>query len=210
MYLYQRSFNCSGSPGVVPHIIGELTDLAIELCDLNISLWRGVAGIADLEFRWTIWCGSIDHTRQALDMLRRDRRVMTLFEELLTAGWDGQSIDHIGAASGLTSPPAWRQGEFIEDRALSIIGSNVIAAHQWLERLATAGRIAPFSADVPVINRWASTSMCHLIRSAGRIDDFAEADARRQDDAQWREARRHAGRHFDLANSSATLWRRSR
>lgn len=210
MYLYQRSFNCSGSPGVVPYIIGELTDLAVELCDLDISLWRGVAGVADLEFRWTIWCGSLDHARQSLDVLRGDRRVMALLEELLAAGWDGQSIDHIRATSGLATPPTWRQGSFIEDRALSIIGSDVTAAHRWLERLAEAGRIAPFNGDVPVIDRWASTSTCHLLRSASSIDAFAEADARRNDNAQWRETRRHAGRHFDLTNSIATLWRRSR
>ena len=210
MYLYQRSFTCSGSPGVVPHIVGELTDLAVELCDLDISLWRGIAGVADLDFRWVIWCGSPDHTRRTLDMLRGDRRVMALIDELLAAGWDGRTIDRIGAVRGLDSPPAWHQGVVIEDRELSIIGSNVIAAHRWLERLAEAGRVAPFAADVPMVDRWTSTSTCHLLRSAHSIDDFAQADARRHNDAQWRETHRHASQHLDLANYSATLWRRSR
>lgn len=95
---------------MVPHIIGELTDLAVELCDLDISLWRGVAGIAVLEFRWTIWCGSLDHTRQSLDLLRADRRVMALLEKSLAATTMSSGVKPAGtpgdtSTSRTASPP---------------------------------------------------------------------------------------------------------
>lgn len=50
MYLYRRLFSRTGSAGVVPHLMLDLTELASERIDTEVALWRGAVGISPMTF----------------------------------------------------------------------------------------------------------------------------------------------------------------
>ncbi len=207
MYLHRRSYSCSGSPGVVPHLMLELTELADERCEVDLELWRGVTGVSDLEFRWVAIGPDLDDLYRGLARLRGDRRIATLLDELRHAGWDGRSVDETSIVeTNEHCCSTWHRGLFIEDQHASIIGPSLPVATAWLRRLAEVRSGA--GSDVILRDLWSPQPMLHIIRAGADLSSFVEDDRSRHQTSGWSEAVRGASRHVDFNRSATVVWRR--
>lgn len=210
MYLYRRLFSCTGSAGVVPHLMLDLTELASERIDTEVALWRGAVGISPMTFSWVLTGQGAEDLRSRLNELRGDRSVAALFDELRDAGWDGRPVDEVAIFESPTNPNRWRSGSLIEEEQFELIGPSATVALSWLNRLAEAAERAGAPAEVVTHDRWSSRRSFAALRPGRTMDDFIHTESLRQASSDWRELRRGAARHLVMESPLRVLWQRVR
>ena len=211
MYLYRRSFTCTGPASVIPHLMADVLDTAQQASGQEISMWRGAAGPSNLDFRWEMHGSDPDDLRAAFDVLRGDRATVALLDELVGHGWDGRHRDALGSVvEGDGALQTTRVGDLLDDREIPIDGSDRVAGLRWLQQMCVAANSLNGPGDVLISTVWADRPSFRLMRSASDMKALIDFDARCSESQAWREARRGATRHLRLDLTRRTLWRRIR
>jgi len=127
MIRFRRTWRRSGPDGVVPHLMADVARRAREVSDLDIALWRCIAGDSSDLYRLTAYCANNRDIAHLVDMLATDADLRALADEV---GPDTTWCDDYDRVIVPFTRPVRPAGIVC---AATVHNASIGAAHAWRE-----------------------------------------------------------------------------